>query len=156
MVTRILRLVGAALAAWGVLLGVAYDAAAQGPVVVYYPASPAVTYVPEVRGLFGQRLVYRPVLAAPVAVAAAPAVVVARPVTTYYAPAVSAPVTSYYAPAVPAPATTYYAPAPVAVTSYYAPAVPVLSAPAGVTAYYAPARVVVPPVVTYDPPLFVP
>lgn len=157
MCTRILRLVGAALAVCGVLLGVASEATAQGP-LVYYPASPAVTYVPEVRGLFGQRLVYRPVLAAPVAVAAAPAppVVVARPVTTYYAPAVSAPVTSYYAPAVPAPVTTYYAPAPAAVTSYYAPAVPVLSAPARVTAYYAPARVVVPPVVTYYPPLFVP
>lgn len=144
-----LMVVGAALAACGVLLAGAPDAAAQGPAVVaYYPAPPVVTYVPEVRGLFGQRLVYRPVLAAPVAVAAvpAPAIVAAPPVTTYYAPA----------PAVGV--TTYYAPAPAAVTSFYAPAVaaPVVSYPGRVTAYYAPARVVAPPVVTYYPPLLVP
>ena len=147
MLRQSLSVLGAALAACGILLSTASDVAAQGPAVVtYYPAPPVVTYVPVVRGLFGQRLVYRPVLAAPVAVAAvpAPAVVVSRPVTTYYAPAV------------PAPVTTYYAPAPAAVTSYYAPAVPVLSAPVRVTTYYAPARVVVPPVVTYYPPLIVP
>jgi hypothetical protein len=74
--------------------------------------------------------VARPVVAAPVVAAYAPA-----PVTTYYAPAatVAAPVTSYYPPAATA--------APV--TAYYAPSAP-LAAP--VTAYYAPARVVGPPV----------
>jgi len=56
-------------------------------------------------------------------------------------------VTTYYAPAVAAPAR---------VTTYYAPAAPVLGFPARVTTYYAPARVVVPPVVTYYPPLMVP
>ena len=84
--------------------------------------------------------VARPVVAAPVVAAYAPA-----PVTTYYAPAatVAAPVTSYYAPAATAaPVTTYYAPpATVAapVTAYYAPA-RVVGPPVGgpVTSYYAP------------------
>jgi hypothetical protein len=72
--------------------------------------------------------VARPVVAAPVVAAYAPA-----PVTTYYAPAVTAaPVTTYYAPSatVAAPVTAYYAPARVvgppvggAVTTYYAPTV---------------------------------
>ena len=146
----------AGVAAWGVLLLAAPDAAAQGPVVAYYP-QPVVTYVPEVRGLFGQRLVYRPVVSVP------------APVTTYYAPA---PVTTFYAPApvaraayfAPAPAavTTYYAPAapilnyPARVTTYYAPAAPVLSYPAGVTTYYAPVRVAAPRVISYYPSWIVP
>jgi hypothetical protein len=84
--------------------------------------------------------VARPVVAAPVIAAYAPA-----PVTTYYAPSpvVSAPVTTYYAPA--APVTTYYAPpagvvgVPLGgrVDTFYAPAV---AAP--VTSYYAPVGVV--------------
>jgi len=88
--------------------------------------------------------VARPVVAAPVVAAYAPA-----PVTTYYAPApvVSAPVTTYYAPAAPvaAPVTTYYAPpagvvgVPLGgrVDTFYVPAV---AAP--VTSYYAPVGVV--------------
>ena len=127
-------------------------AQAQAPAVVaYYPAVPAVAYVPEARGLFGLRTVYRPVvaypMAAPVAVPVTPA-----PVAAYYAPA--APVTAYYAPpaasavyyAPAAPATTYYPPA--AVTTYYAPAgpfAPVIAAPQPVTVHYAPR-----PVVTYS------
>ena len=105
---------------------VAQPAQAQVAVTTYYPAAPAVTYLPERRGLFGQRLVYRPVVTN-----VAPVVVAPAPVTTYYAPAVRA---AYYAPA---PVTTYYAPAPV--TTYYAPAVRV----APVTVY----RPVVPAVI---------
>jgi hypothetical protein len=97
----------------------AQPAQAQIPVAVtaYYPAAPVVTYLPERRGLFGQRLVYRPVVSYAAPAVAVPAV--AAPVTTYYAPA--APVTTYYAPA--PPVTTYYAPPPV--TTYYAPSPPV-------------------------------
>ena len=144
--------------AWGVLLQAASVAVAQGPVVTVYPA-PVVGYVPELRGLFGQRLVYRPVVSVPAPVVAA----VPAPVTTFYAPApvaraayyAPAPVTTFYAPA-PVARAAYYAPAPAAVTTYYAPAAPVLSYPARVTAYYAPVRVAAPPVVTYYPPLLVP
>ena len=43
-------------------------AQAQMPVVTaYYPAVPAVTYVPERFGLFGLRTVYRPVVSYPMA-----------------------------------------------------------------------------------------
>ena len=90
MSRTILRMSLAVMAAWAVALA-ASAVVAQGPVVTYYPPSPVVTYVPEVRGLFGQRLVYRPVITAP-----------AARVTTYYAPA---PVVSYGVPV-----TTYYAP----------------------------------------------
>ncbi len=97
----------------GALFVTVPEAQAQSPVVVT-AYQPAVTYLPERRGLFGQRLVYRPaVVAAP-----APAVVAA-----------------------PAPAVRYYAPAPV-VTSYRVVtpryyAAPVVVAPR-VRAYYAP------------------
>jgi hypothetical protein len=137
----------AAVAAWGVLLLAAPDAAAQGPVVAYYP-QPVVTYVPVVRGLFGQRLVYRPVVSVPV------------PLATFYAPAPVARA-AYFAPA-PAAVETYYAPAapilsyPAQVTTYYAPAAPILSYPARVTTYYAPVRVVAPRVISYYPPWIVP
>jgi len=170
----------AVITAGGILLLGARTGVAQAPIVAYYP-SPTVTYVPEVRGLFGQRLVYRPVITAPgpVAVMPAPAVTTyyapapaAR--VTYYAPPVAAPVatysagvTSYYAPAAPilgSPprVTTYYAPAvpvlgsPPRVTTYYAPAAPIVGSPSRVTTYYAPAPVVAPPVTTYYPPLIVP
>lgn len=110
--------------------------------VAVQPVAPAVVgYTAQRRGLFGRRIVYRPIVApvavAPVAVAAP--VTVARPVVTAYRPAV-VPVASYYAP-----------PAPV-VTSYYAPAAPV------VRSYYAPAAPVVVPVRTYRVPVptFVP
>jgi hypothetical protein len=94
------------------------QASAQSPVVVttYSPVQPVVAYYPQRRGLFGRRIVYRPVVT--YAVPATPV-----PATTYYAPA--APVTTYYAPApriAPAPVTTYYAPAPVT-TYYYAPVI---------------------------------
>jgi hypothetical protein len=101
------------------LFAIAQPAQAQVAVTAYYPAAPVVTYLPERRGLFGQRLVYRPVVthAAPVAVAPAP-------VTTYYAPAVRA---CYYAPA---PVTTYYAPAvPVAPVTVYRPVIPAVVYP---------------------------
>jgi hypothetical protein len=123
----------AALVTVGVLIVSSEPANAQVPVPVtaYYatPVAPVVTYLPERRGLFGQRLVYRPVVgytapavapvAAPiVAPVAAPAVVPAAPVTTYYAPA-PVPVTTFrpVAPVViaPAPVSVYYPPVAVPV-----------------------------------------
>jgi hypothetical protein len=129
-----------------ILLSATRPAHAQSPAVVaYYPAALTVAYVPEARGLFGLRTVYRPVVAYPFA-----------PMTTYYAPHAattmyypsanvatyyrSAPA-SYYAPAT----TTYYAPANItsdyrsAPASYYPPATTTYYAPANVTSYYAPA-----------------
>ena len=115
-------------------------ASAQVPVgvTIYYPAVPTVTYVPERRGLFGRRIVYRPV------------VTYSAPVTTYYAPQLSAPVTTYYAPQLSAPVTTYYAPqlsAPV--TTFYVPAQTVIESP--VTTFYAPSTITTyyPPVIMY-------
>jgi hypothetical protein len=142
-VLRLINRFGLAVLASGLVFFLLTDGAkAQRPTVVttYYPPQPVVTYLPERRGLFGQRIVYRPALsyAAPVVstVPAPPPVVVApAPVTTYYAP--SAAVTTYYAP--PAP-----------VTTYYAPAAPVVVAPAPVTVRYPP------PVVTYYPPVILP
>jgi hypothetical protein len=138
----------AAVAVGATLAFAPTEVSAQGPAVVtsYYAPQPVVGYYPEVRGLFGRRIVYRPVVsyAAP-AVTTVAAPVVSAPVTAYFAPAAPAPVTAYYAPAVPAPVTTYYAPA-APVTTYYAPAPAVAAVPAPVTAYYAPA-----PVVTYRP-----
>ena len=131
-------------AAWTLMVWTASAAVAQVPVVTYYPPQPVVGYVPEVRGLFGQRLVYRPVVAAP-----APVVLpAAPPVAVITAPA--APVTTYYPPA--APVASYAAP----VTTYYAPAAPVVSYPGRVTTYYAPARIVTPRVITAYPPWVVP
>ena len=122
-------------AAIGLLLAADdHVANAQYPVAVttLQPAVPAVVgYVPERRGLFGRRIVYRAVVA-PVAIApVAPIVTAARPalasptVTVGYAPiAPVAPVRAYYVPAVPAvryaPVRAYYAP----VRSYYAPVAP--------------------------------
>ncbi len=162
MSRTILSMSLAAAATWTLVLLTAPTAVAQGPFVPYYSSPPVVTYVPEVRGLFGQRLVYRPVVSvpgpylraavSPWAVIPAPAV----PVSTYYAPApapvlgYAAPVTTYYAPA--APVVSYPAP----VTAYYAPAVPVVGYPARVTTYYAPVRVVAPRVITSYPPWMVP
>ncbi len=140
---KLINRIALALLASGLVFFLAADSAqAQRPIAVtaYYPPQPVVSYFPERRGLFGQRVVYRPALsyAAPVvsAVPAPPPVVVApAPVTTYYAP--SAAVTTYRVPSVPV--TTYYAPAPVVV------------APAPVTVRYRPA-----PVVTYYPPVVYP
>ena len=143
MARTILSMSLAAAAVWALVGLTAPAAVAQGPIVTYYPPSPVVGYVPEVRGLFGQRLVYRPVVAAP-----------AARVATYYAPApmvgYGVPVTTYYAPA--APVVSY----PARVTTYYAPAGPVVGYPARVTTYYAPVRVVAPPVITSYPPWMVP
>ena len=95
-------------------------ASAQYPVAIQ-PVAPAVVgYAPVRRGLFGRRIVYRPVVA-PVAAVVPVAPVYAPPVTVRYAPAVApavAPVTVQYAPAV-APVTTYY--------RGYAPVVPIRS-----------------------------
>ncbi len=129
-----------------ILSSAAWPAHAQSPAVVaYYPAAPAVAYVPEARGLFGLRTVYRPVAAYPFA-----------PMTTYYAPPAapavyypSTNVADYYrsAPAAyyPPATTTYYAPANVtsyylsAPATYYPPATTTYYAPANATSYYAPA-----------------
>jgi hypothetical protein len=129
-----------------ILLLATRPAHAQSPAVVaYYPTAPTVAYVPEARGLFGLRTVYRPVIAYRYA-----------PMTTYYAPPAattmyypsanaasyyrSAPA-SYYQPATtmyypPANVTSYYRSAP---ASYYQPATTTYYAPANVTSYYAPA-----------------
>lgn len=110
-----------------------HSARAQGPVVVSSyaaPAVPYVTYVPQARGLFGRRIVYRPVVGyAPVA----PPVV-----TTYYAapavePIVAGRVVTYYAPA---PPIVPFVPAPAFVP---APVVPIVPAPLPFRAYYPPA-----------------
>lgn len=103
---------------WLVIAG-SGKVSAQAPVAVttYQPVQPVVAYYPVRRGLFGRRIVYRPVVTYAVPAASVP-------VTTYYAPA-APPVTTYYAPAAPvvtAPVTTYYAPAPVT-TYYYAPVI---------------------------------
>ena len=141
-----------------ILLPAARSAYAQSPAVVgYYPAAPTVAYVPEARGLFGLRTVYRPVAAYPYA-----------PMTTFYAPPAatavyysSANVTSYYrstpASYYPPTTTTYYAPANVtsyyrsAPAAYYPPATTTYYAPANVTSYYAPAA----PFFTSPPPVSV-
>ena len=140
------------------LLPAARPAHAQWPAAyAYYPTAPTVAYVPEARGLFGLRTVYRPVAAYPYA-----------PMTTYYAPPAattmyypsanvmsyyrSAPA-SYYAPTTTtyypsANITSYYRSAP---TSYYPPATTTYYAPANVTSYYAPAA----PFFTGPPPVSV-
>ena len=101
-----------------ILLPAARPAHAQWPAAYgYYPAAPAVAYVPEARGLFGLHTVYRPVAVYPYA-----------PMTTYYAP--SAATTLYYPSANVA---SYYGTAP---TSYYAPATTMYYPSANVTSYY--------------------
>lgn len=141
---RLINRVALAVLAGGLVFFLTADSAnAQRPTAVttYYAPQPVVTYLPERRGLFGQRVVYRPAVTytAPVvsAVPAPPPVVVApAPVTTYYAP--SAAVTTYRVPSV-------------RVTTYYAPPAPVVVAPVPVTVRYRPA-----PVVTYYPPVILP
>ncbi len=103
-------------------LAVQNDANAQYPVAVQ-PVAPAVVgYTAERRGLFGRRVVYRPIVApvaaAPVVTAARP--VLAAPVTMNYAPEV-APVTMNYAPAVAPPVTVRYAPVTVGTAPVVAP-----------------------------------
>ena len=116
-----------------ILLPAVRSAYAQSPAVVgYYPAAPTVTYVPEARGLFGLRTVYRPVAAYPFA-----------PMTTYYAPPAA---TAVYYPS--ANVANYYRSAP---ASYYPPATTTYYAPANVTSYYAPAA----PFFTGPPPVSV-
>lgn len=106
------------------------DSQAHGQLVgpAYVPAQPVVTYSPERRGLFGQRVVYRPQIQYAVPTISVPTVsIMSAPITTYYAPATTVwptgtPVTTGYAPlAAPttivpsvryAPTTTYYAPHP--------------------------------------------
>jgi len=124
-------------------LAVQSDAKGQYAVAVQ-PVTPAVVgYAAERRGLFGRRVVFRPVVGQ---VPIAPVVTVAQPIFT--APII-APVTVGYAPVVtqyqaPVPVATYYrAPAPVA-TYYRAPA-PV------VTYYRAPAPVL--PIRAYRVPV---
>ena len=101
-----------------------------------------ITYVPERRGLFGRRTVYRPAVAVPVAATAyyPPTVVTAAPVITQraYVPRVAAPVVTQrvYAPQFAAPVVTQrvYAPqvaAPIVTQRAYVPAaaVPATAAP---------------------------
>lgn len=120
----------------GAVITMPSEAQAQVPIAVA-PAVPTVVgYTAERRGLFGQRVVFRPVVApvatavpvttfAPTVTVARPVVTVARPVVTVPTPVVSqrvvvgfappaAPVTSFFAPpvAVPvaAPVTTFRVP----------------------------------------------
>jgi hypothetical protein len=101
------------------------ETAAQGPMVVsaYYPPPPVVTYLPERRGLFGQRLVYRPVVTTAVPGFAVP---VSPPVVFRYAPPVAVPAFPVQPAAVmvpvPPPVVVRFAPPPPVVT-YYPPAI---------------------------------
>ena len=96
------------------------DASAQYPVAVQ-PAVPAVVgYAAQRRGLFGRRVVYRPVVA-PIPVAPVPV----APVVTVARPVVAAPVTVGYAPAV-APVTVRYAPVVAPVAAYRIAPAPIL------------------------------
>jgi hypothetical protein len=112
------------------------DTFAQYPVSVRPVVSSVVSYVPMRRGLFGRRIVYRPVVtpvttfvpvAAPTVVArpVSVPVVVARPVSDWspvvvrYAPAPPIPrVSAYYTPMPPAPVAIPYLPP---VTTYRIP-----------------------------------
>ena len=118
----------------GAVISMSSESEAQVPVAVS-PAVPAVVgYTAERRGLFGWRVVYRPVVA-PVAAAVpvagvAPTVTVARPVVTVARPVVTQRVVVGYAP--PAvPVTSFYAPpvavpVPAPITTYRVPVVPVV------------------------------
>ena len=119
-----------------ILLSATRPAHAQWPAAVaYYPTAPTVAYVPEARGLFGLRTVYRPVAAYPFA-----------PMTTYYAP--PAATTMYYPSATVA---NYYRSAPAA---YYAPTTTMYYPSANVSSYYrsAPASYYPPATTTYYAP----
>ncbi len=127
----------------GAVISMSSESEAQVPVAVS-PAVPAVVgYTAERRGLFGWRVVYRPVVA-PVAAAVpvagvAPTVTVARPVVT-----VARPVVTVARPVVTQRVVVGYAPPAVPVTSFYAPPVGV-PVPAPITTY----RVPVVPVVGF-------
>ncbi len=108
--SKVYRLLFAAVAALGFLLAADRSASAQYAYGVVGVQPAVVGYAPVRRGLFGRRIVYRPVVApvvaplvapiiAPVPVAVAPPVFVAPvvPVSAYYAP----PVRAYYRPVVP-------------------------------------------------------
>lgn len=128
------------VATGAILLPATRVAHAQLPTVAYYPAAPGVAYVPEARGLFGLRTVYRPVATYPFA-----------PMTSYYAPPG---VTAMYYPSAPATyyssaTTTYYPSAP---ATYYSPATTTYYAPANGTTYYAPATAAA-PVFAAPPPV---
>jgi hypothetical protein len=119
----------------GAVITMPSKAEAQFPVVVA-PAAPAVVgYTAERRGLFGRRVVFRPVVA-PVATAVpvttvAPTVAVARPVVTVARPAVTVarPVVTAAPTVVSQRVVVGYAPPPVPVTSFFAPPVSVPVAP---------------------------
>jgi len=105
------------------------DVNGQYPVAVQ-PVMPAVVgYTAERRGLFGRRVIVRPIVGQVAAVVpVAPVVVAARPIVA--APAVVAPITMGYAPAVsyyrgPTPVATYYR-GPVPVATYYRAPAPIL------------------------------
>jgi hypothetical protein len=89
----------------------------------YYAPAPAVTYLPERRGLFGQRLVYRPVVTAAVPAVAVP---VPPPVAVRYAPPVAVPAfpvqpAGVLFPVAPPVVVRYAAPPPV--VTYYPPVI---------------------------------
>ncbi len=130
------RILIAGLIAGVITIALQNDAKAQYPVAVQ-PVVPAVVgYTAERRGLFGQRVVFRPVVAnvpAAPAVAVEPAVTVARPVVTVARPAVE-PVAAYYPPPAQPVVTTYRVPV---VTTYRAPVVSTYRVPV-VTTYRIP------------------
>ncbi len=140
-VVRYLLLGAVAVAAFA---AVPSQAQAQYPIAVtqVQPVVPAVVgYTAERRGLFGWRVVYRPVVAG----VAAPVVTSAVPVTMAQ-PVVSQRVVVGYAPSA-APVTSFYAPAPAPVTSFYAPPVTVVAPVAApITTYRIPTPVVYPAV----------
>lgn len=121
----------------GTLMASPSKARAQFPIAVapVQSAVPAVVgYAPERRGLFGWRVVYRPVVA-PVAVApVAAAPIVAAPFT---------PTVSVGRPIIADPGLYGYGPAVAPVTSYFAPPMPIV-VPAPITTFRYPFPAVVP------------
>jgi hypothetical protein len=115
----------------GAVITMPSEAQAQVPIAVA-PAVPAVVgYTAERRGLFGQRVVFRPVVA-PVATAVpvttfAPTVTVARPVVTVARPVVTVarPVVTVPTPVVSQRVVVGFAPPVTPVTSFFAPPVAV-------------------------------
>ena len=114
-------------------------ACAQYPIITSVPSSfPAVvSYVSERRGLFGRRVVYRPIVTPvaravpavtsyPVAVSrpvvVAPPVAVATPLVVRYPPPTPR-VSRYYTPMPPAPVLVPLRPYQIPVTTYYVPVV---------------------------------
>ena len=139
------RLLLVGMIAVGGLIALAGEAQGQVPVAVttVQPVVPGVVgYLPERRGLFGQRIVYRPVVAPTVA---APAVTVTQPLAVSQSVAVARPVTTVAQPLAVAPTVTVARPviaAPVVpVRSFFAPAAPVA---VPVTTYRIPVTTYVP------------